>query len=239
MARRRVFCFPYAGGGASVYRGWGADLPEGVELLAAQLPGREDRLAEPPLEDWDLLVSSTVDALMPHTGLPFGLFGHSMGAVLAFDVARRLQHRGGPTPGCLLLSGRSPFPVPAAGADRLADLPDEDLLARLHERYGSPASNALAHPEVRALALPALRADVRLLEAYRKSEGPLLECPIVALGGEDDASVTPRDLDGWRSETRAAFRARLFTGDHFFLESARSELLAEIARALLPAEAAS
>jgi surfactin synthase thioesterase subunit len=112
-------------------------------------------------------------------------------------------------------------------------------LAGLHGRYGSPASNALAHPEVRALALPALRADVGLLEAYRKSEGPLLECPIVALGGEEDASVRPRDLDGWRSETRGAFRVRLFAGDHFFLEAARSELLAEIARALLPGETVS
>lgn len=240
MARTRLFCFPYAGAGASVYRRWATRLPKSVEVLAAQLPGREDRIGEPTVDDWETLVSSVIESLGPHSGLRYALFGHSMGAVVAFEVARALRKAGRPGPAHLFVSGRRPGSGAGNEGAPLAGLPDADLVRALERTYGSIASSpALAHPEVRELTLPVLRADVALLERYLHREEPPLGCPLTAYGGQADPSVSPEQLQGWQSETSAAFRSRAFPGGHFFVESSVDALLVDIAQTLGREEAAS
>lgn len=228
----RLFCFPAAGGGAAAFRGWADRLPPGILVCPARLPGRESRLAEPPLRHMEPLVTALGEAIADYLDLPFALFGHSMGAVIAFELARLLRDRGKPAPAALLVSGAR------APRFRLGHVPPpepapEEFLRELERLEGLPPELRV-NQELLRVVLPALQADAALYRGYVYREAPPLACPIRAYGGTEDPNVTPAQLEVWRQETVGDFRMRLFPGGHFFLDTARDEFLAALSADLAP-----
>jgi medium-chain acyl-[acyl-carrier-protein] hydrolase len=216
-AKLRLFCFPYAGGNAAIFRTW--VLPE-VEVYAIQLPGRSDRLSEPPFTQLMPLVNALAPILVPYCDRPYAFFGHSMGALLAFELARRYS------PQHLWVSGRRAPQVD--NSQVLHTLSDAAFLAELRAMNGTP-SQVLENAELMQIFLPILRADFSVCETYRYEEKMLLDCPISAFGGVDDATEPPLLLEGWRSQTRGDFSLHLLSGDHFFLQTQQQALLAQLA----------
>lgn len=229
----RLFCFAHAGAGASVFRLWPQGLPSEVEVCAIQLPGRETRLHEPPMRELPAIVEALVAALRSELDRPFALFGHSMGAVLACELARALETGAGPSPSHLIVSGRRGPQVPDRDPP-LHGLHDAAFVAELNRRYGGIPAEVMQHEELLRLLLPALRADLQAIETHRPPPRPPLAVPISALGGSDDPRATHDDLEAWRRETSGAFRTRVFAGDHFYLQQRRPELLADLAVTLAP-----
>lgn len=218
-----VFCLPYAGAGASAYRGWAAAAPAGMAICPVQLPGREQRLRETPLRRVDALVEAIDVALRPCLDRPFVIFGHSMGALLAYEWARRLSAQpDGPRPAHLCVSGRS-APHLAWLRPPVHALPDSEFLVELRRLRGTPDS-VLAHTELMHLLLPTLRADFECVETYRWHEGPPLPMPLTVCGGMDD-DVTEADLNAWRTLSLAETTVHRFVGDHFFLHQHRDDLI--------------
>jgi medium-chain acyl-[acyl-carrier-protein] hydrolase len=235
----RMFCFPYAGGGASVYRGWGASLPADVELCPVQLPGRESRMREQPFDRPEPMVLALADALKPYMDMPFLFFGHSMGAMLSFELSRELRRRGQALPLHVFVSGRRAPQMPAR-EEPIHDLPEPEFLAKLRELNGTP-EEVLQHEELMRLLIPILRADFAINETYAYTPEEPLECGLSAFGGLGDEDVTREDVAGWREHTSGRFRMRMLPGDHFFLHGSKdlvleavSRDLAEIAAAALP-----
>jgi medium-chain acyl-[acyl-carrier-protein] hydrolase len=229
-ARLRVFCFPYAGGGASAYRGWAAALPSDVEVCPVQLPGRESRLREPAYERVEPLIQALADVLALHSDLPFVFFGHSMGALISFELARELRRRGSAGPLHLFVSARRAPQVPAR-EENIHDLPEPQFVAKLRELNGTP-EEVLQHAELMRLLLPVLRADFAVNEAYTFQPEEPLEAGISAFGGLGDVEVTRDDLAGWSVHTRGTFRLRMLPGDHFFLHTGRDLIAESMARDL-------
>lgn len=231
----RLFCFPYAGGAASVYRTWPAGLPAPVELCPIQLPGRGSRFREAPFRLIGDLVSAAANALGPSLDLPFAFFGHSMGALVAFELTRELRRRGGPMPALLAVSGH-PAPQRPDPDAPIGHLQDAEFLHELRTRYDGIPPEVLAEEELLQLLLPALRADILVMESYSYRDEPPLGCPISCYGGEEDGHVAREDLDAWREQTSEHCAVRLFPGGHFFVESARDAVLetlsGELARCL-------
>lgn len=219
----RMFCFPYAGGGASMFRSWAESKAlRDVEVCAVQLPGREARIAEAPIGDLSRLMCLLCDVLEPWLDRPFLLFGHSVGALVSFELARELRRRGGIEPRHLFVSA---CPAPhLRNSERMCDLPDNDFLDRLYRFNGTPP-DVLNHPELMQLMLPTLRADFALRDRYVYRDEPPLNCSITAFGGMNDQHVSGADLRAWRRHTRERFQLWLFQGDHFFLKSAQETML--------------
>lgn len=229
-ARLRLFCFPYAGGGAAAYFGWGEVLPRTVELCAVQPPGREGRIAERPFDRVPPLVDALARELAPWLDRPFAFFGHSLGAVVAFELARRLRRDGRHAPLHLFASGR---PAPHLPDDEppLHALPDDELLVELRRLRGTP-DEVLQNTELMELLLPLLRADFAASETYVCAPEPPLVVPISAYGGREDVDVPEERLAAWREQTTAAFRHVMFPGDHFFQVENRDLVLEELSREL-------
>ncbi|MDE3090694.1 MAG: thioesterase, partial [Chloroflexota bacterium] len=202
-ARLRLFCFPYAGGGAMIYRAWHQHLPANIEVCAVQLPGREDRIRERPFTNLVELVQALLPHLLPYLDKPFAFFGHSMGALIGYELAQQLAQQPGQVPRCLFVSGRrAPF-LPER-ARLLHTLPtDEILLAELQRRYNNIPAPIFEDAELRALFAPLLRADAALAETYQCPASTSLPCPIVALGGDSDPLVSLAELQGWQTLTQA------------------------------------
>jgi medium-chain acyl-[acyl-carrier-protein] hydrolase len=226
QAQLRLFCFPYAGGSASIYRAWPDDLPRTIEVCAVALPGRGGRLLEAPFHNLLPMVRALSDAIVPYLDRPFAFFGHSMGALVAFELARHLRRQRRPTPIHLFVSGRSAPQLrrPGSGIHRL---PRKAFVEGLRVLNGTPPE-VLQSEEMLEMLLPALLADFTACAEYVYTGDAPLECPISAYGGRDDPEVTEDELRAWRDQTLRPFTMRLFEGDHFFLRSASADVLATI-----------
>ena len=208
----RLVCFPYAGGSLGAFRPWKFSVEPWLALFGAEYPGHGYRIGEPFAAGIDALAAEVAEVLVEDDALPTVLFGHSMGALVAFEVAHRLAGSGAAAQ-MLIISGCG---NPDARPGRLiADLPEEAFIAQV-KRFDGVPEGALEHEELRQLALPILRADFRAYETYRRSEQDPLCCPILALGGAQDPSVPVDALDEWRRETTAAFECIVLPGRHFF-----------------------
>ena len=214
----RLFFFPHAGGSAASFRGWPAHLPMDAACYAIQLPGRGDRLREPPFTALTALVDNLAIEMQPWLQPPFVFFGHSMGALIAFELTRRLQAMRVPTPVHLFVSGRG-TPDRRSTRRRLYDLPDEELIEEVDRLGGLPGS-VRADAELMHLLLPTMRADFSVTQTYVFAPGPPLECPITALGGTHDPDVGIDQIAGWRDHTTRTFTMHVIEGDHFFVDSA-------------------
>jgi surfactin synthase thioesterase subunit len=215
-ARIRLICFPHAGGSATSYHALSVALPPTVEVLAVQYPGRQDRRAEACIDN----ISELVDRLLPALTAgaddrPLALFGHSMGATLAFEVARRLQERAGALhPVTVFLSGRrSPH---SRRSEQIHLRDDQGILREVQLLDGSTAA-ALSDPDILQMVMPALRSDYRAAETHVHVPGPPLRCPVVALTGDADPRTSVEEVEGWREYTEGPFAVRVFKGGHFFL----------------------
>jgi medium-chain acyl-[acyl-carrier-protein] hydrolase len=229
-AAMRLFCLPYAGGGAALFAPWAGALPETIELVAVQPPGRAERMLDPPHAAMASLIEALLAALAPLLDRPFALFGHSMGALVSFELARALRRAGGPAPARLIVSGHRAPQLPCARPPTHR-LPEHEFLAELRRLNGTPPE-VLAHHELMQLLIPLLRADFAVCETYTYAEAPPLDCPILTLGGLADAHVARADLEAWRPQTRAGFALRMLPGDHFFLNAERHLLLRLLAQEL-------
>jgi medium-chain acyl-[acyl-carrier-protein] hydrolase len=230
-ARLRLFCFPYSGAGASIYYRWNGQLPAGIDLCPVELPGRGSRLSEPPFSRIEPLAAAAAEALLPYLDRPFALFGHSMGALACFELARLLRRHHGLQPVRLIASGH-PAPHVPDREPPIHALPEPEFVAKLRALGGTP-EEVLANAELRALILPILRADFSACETYTYEPEAPLDCPISAYGGLEDREVPSEELSAWRSQTSGLFTSRLFPGNHFFIHSAQPLLLRSIARDLL------
>ncbi|QRK05974.1 thioesterase [Archangium violaceum] len=221
-ARLRVFCFPYAGGGASVYNGWGAALPAGVELVSVQLPGRERRIMEPPFRQIPPLLDALEPALAPLLDKPFVFFGYSMGTRIALALAQRWQVRGAPLPLGMVMA--------AAGAPHRAresrDALDDAAFVELLRKYEGTPAEVFAHKELLEMILPSLRADFSIADGMLPAVP--VRCPLSAFGALEDPHVPLSELEYWRELTTGEFRFRHFPGKHFFMRTAREPLLAAL-----------
>ena len=225
-ARLRLICLPWAGGGASGYRDWPSHLPDDVEVVAVQLPGRESRLAEPPVSSMEPLVARLAVGILGRLDRPFALFGHSMGALIAFELAGRLRSMGR-EPVHLLVSGARAPHLPSRWRDRHTS-PDREFVSTVRELGGTPPE-VLDDPDLLDLVLPALRADFALVETYTPRAGPLLRCPVSAFGGVEDDDVGRDDLAAWSRHTTGPSRTHLLPGGHFYVNSSRESLLRIVA----------
>lgn len=222
-ARLRLVCMPNAGGGASFYHRWSEGLPSDVEVLAIQYPGRQERSKEPPCESMEDLVAAITEALRPMSDLPVALFGHSIGASVAYEVACRLEAMGDFVVALLVVSAaRPPTESPYEGVQKS----DDDLIREV-VRYGGVDPEVFEDEELRALALPNLRADFRLREGYMPT-GHRLSAPIIAYLGEHDQELTPAEVGEWGAITEGEFALRMFPGGHFYLVEHRDEVLADL-----------
>lgn len=229
----RLLCFPNAGAGAGAFRRFAEPLAPYAELRVVRLPGREQRINEPPHERLETLLTELTDTLQPDLRTPPGqrlaFFGHSMGALVAFELTRRLRAAGHRLPDALLVSGgRAPHVPPPADWVTMHTLTDGDFLRRLPSYGGTPAE-LLRQPELLRLFLPTLRADFAVVETYRYRPGEPLDIPVAAYGGGDDAEAPIEAMAGWREQTTAAFRHRVFPGGHFYL----AERVDELARTIV------
>lgn len=222
-AKLRLFCFPFAGGGASAFRGWTEHLPPGIALVPARLPGRETRLAEASFDSMGPLIEALSEAISPQLEKPFAFFGHSLGAVIAFELTRWLRTRGRPLPTALFVSGarapqfrRGHVPPPPPS--------DDDLLQELERLEGIPR-DLLENQELLQLALPVLRADTAIYRNYIYTEGAPLECDIRAYGGNDDRRISRSEIEAWSEQTTRSFSCAMFPGGHFFIRSDEAEFL--------------
>lgn len=221
--RLRLFCFPHAGAGASLFYDWPRHLPPQVEIYPVQLPGRENRYFEPAFTRLLPLARELALQLLPYLNKPFALFGHSMGALIGFEVVRQLRRQNNLLPVCLFVSG-SRAPQMPARLPLLHLLPDSVLVEELRRLGGTPEP-VLQNAELMRLMLPLLRSDLAVYETYEFLYEEPLGCPIYAFGGSQDPVVGRYELAAWRDQTHSRFGLRMLPGDHFFSRSALTCLL--------------
>lgn len=226
-ARVRLLGVPNAGAGALTFRDWPKALP-GVDLALAHLPGRDGRRHEPLPTSITDVAAAIARALLDLAPLPTAIFGHSMGALVGFEVARALQ-AAGRGPAGLVVSGRRAPSRPATATDVSALASDDEFLGALHERYGGVPDVIWSDEDLRAMWVPTVRADMAMVHRYRREPGRVLTCPIWSYGGRDDRQTSEAELADWKNETTGPFTLRWFTGGHFFIESAKPDVLDALA----------
>lgn len=229
-ANIRLFCFPYAGGGITTFRSWQSLLPESIDVALVQLPGRAERLSEPPLEGLSEIVETMAREIVHYFDKPFAFFGHSMGGLISFELARWLRRNHKTMPVHLFVSGLRAPQVPEL-AEPTWNLPEQEFIERVRQLNGTPP-DVLNHPELMQLMIPLLRADFAVCETYQYHDEPPLECPVTVFGGVDDVEVRFEDLEPWREQTTSACRVHMLPGDHFFVQTAQAEIAQVIVREL-------
>ncbi|MGW0770460.1 thioesterase II family protein [Streptomyces sp. NPDC002676] len=218
----RLFCFPHAGGAATSYFSWGAALPGDTEVLALQYPGRQDRGSEPHLRSLPELADRIHAAVRPLLDAPFAFFGHSMGAVLAYEVARRLDREEGAVPAHLFVSGRR---APSRFRHEELHRASRAVFVEQMRVLGGTDPRILADQELLDMVLPTVRADYEAIETYRFEPGPPLSCDITALTGDRDPKAAIDEVAAWADHTLGRFDLRVFPGGHFYLEDCRAGVL--------------
>ncbi|MEM8778242.1 MAG: beta-ketoacyl synthase N-terminal-like domain-containing protein [Cyanobacteria bacterium P01_G01_bin.49] len=226
--RLRLFCFPYAGGGASIFQSWSQFFSPDIEICPIQLPGRENRSQEPLLTRLKPLIETLTCVIQPYLDCPFAFFGHSMGALLSFELARELRRQNKPSPVCLFVSSsRAPqipdFDLPL---HTLEDAKFQDAL----QKFQGITEETWQHPQFKQQFLPILRADFAILETYLYASGNPLDCPIYAFGGREDQKISQQHMDSWRQQTNQGFMLKLFSGGHFFFQQEQSAMLQVVAK---------
>lgn len=212
----RLVCLPYAGGGLAVFHRWRSVLPPRVDLVPLCLPGHDGRLAESPRTDLSALVCELADDLQPALDRAYVLVGHSLGAWIAFELARELRRRNLPQPELLIVAAARP-PHAELPQSPLHLLPDDKFIAAIEQRYDGIPPAIAGNAELLQLLLPVLRADIQMVETYRYAVEPPLDVEILALGGTDDPAVSAAQLADWRRHTSRNCSVRQFPGGHFFL----------------------
>jgi pyochelin biosynthetic protein PchC len=225
----RLVCFPHAGGSASYYFPMSASMPPGIDVMAVQYPGRQDRRHEPLVDNISDLAEEVCKALDGTLDGPFAFFGHSMGAILAFEVAQRIQQRKGLSPVCFFASGRRAPSRQRSGSVHLLD--DAGLLAELRN-VGGTDRRLLQGDELMATILPAIRNDYRAIESYAWTPAPPLKCPATVLVGGSDPQTTLDEAAAWREHFTGSFDLQAFPGGHFYLEAASAKVIELISAAL-------
>ena len=223
-AQLRLVCLPYAGGSARIFRDWPGKLS--VDICAVQPPGRENRLIEPPFTSASLFATALADQLDKLRPMPTVLFGHSMGALLAFETACELERRSADGLMGLIVSS-SNAPQLQNVEERLSELDDQALIEHIRELDGTP-EEVLGNADLMHLCLPTIRADFSLCESYRMGGGakPVVRAPIYALGASGDDMVPAHGIEAWRMRAGGSFRSLLVEGDHFFIDRRPGEFLA-------------
>jgi medium-chain acyl-[acyl-carrier-protein] hydrolase len=228
----QLFCFPNAGAGGSAFRGWAEGCHPELEITWVLFPGRDGRVWKTPYTNIHELVPVLVDALQVSSDRNFVFYGHSLGAKIAFEAARELRRRGLPGPSHLFVGAchapQLPWPHPSVHL-----LEDGRFIQEMQTRYGGIPIQVIKDAELRALLIPLLKADVRLVETYHYRPEPPLDCPITAFGGSADNTVERPAIEAWKQQTTSTFQLHIMPGDHFFLQSARDRLLATMAAELL------
>ncbi len=222
----RMFCFPYAGGGASIYRTWGQSLKGKADIYAVQLPGREERIAHPRYYSIPRLVQAILDEQRDWFDRPYVLFGHSMGAKIVFELARRMQDAGRPPEMVFVSASRSPAAPPLR---QIHALPEDLFIEELRNLAGTP-EEILRDKGFMQLFLPLLRADFTMDETYASTA--VLDIPAVLVGGTTDAEAGPEDLDMWRKVFSGPVARHLVEGGHFFIRERQSDVLLAVCREL-------
>lgn len=219
----KLFCFPHAGGTAALFRDWNRALAPMIEVCPVEFPGHASRFNERAFDSIEPLVDCLFKDIKKCADAPIALFGHSMGAIVAFELALRFQSHWERELGILIVSGCG---TPAAGTTRRAihDLPDAEFIEELKLLNGTP-SEVLGDQELLSSLFPVIRSDFRLMHSYRYTPMSSLACPIIVLGGTEDTEVLPEQLSGWSELTTGRCLVELFPGDHFFLRNCESELL--------------
>ena len=216
----------------SAFSTWSRELPADVsgdvEVWAIGLPGRESRVREPPFTDMAPLIADVIGFITSRLTSPYMFFGHSMGALISFEVARAMRAAAGDGPAHIVVSAHRAPHLPYRHR-RIHDRGDEEIVARL-KRLGGAAEAALSDRELRNLVLPTIRADLAMCERYVYEDGDPLMCSLTAFAGSDDAEVSREEIAAWRSHTRGAFALRVLPGGHFFLDTARALFLRLLAR---------
>ena len=228
----RLICFPYAGGGASAFNDWADLVPDNIELCTVQLPGREERLREPLLNDMSELAEALTQQILAYTDRPFAFLGHSMGAIIAYEVVCRLRAMNAAIPKHLFLSARA-APQLENNSEPMRFLENDQFIDRLHSLYGAVPTAIRQSSELQAIFLPILRADVTLLETHIDVSPPPLDCSITVFGGAGDPAITAAMLAGWQERTSAKFDQHELPGDHFFIHAQKDAVLSVIIEQLV------
>lgn len=215
--RLSLFCIPYAGGNASIYKDWTPAAPEGVEVCPVELPGRGRLFKQPFADSLEVLAETIREAITPYTARPYAIFGHSMGALLAYEVTAQLRSAGHPEPSALFLSGRCP-PFGGRTGTSVSRLPDPQFLEHLRKLAGTP-QEILASEELMQIFLPVLRSDFSLCEEYEPQEAQIFTMPVTVMSGDEDEETSEREMQRWRRVTTGAFTSRRYPGDHFFMKN--------------------
>jgi medium-chain acyl-[acyl-carrier-protein] hydrolase len=213
----RLFCFPYAGGSGDVYRSWRRFLPEELDVCLAHLPGHGGNVGKKPFTSFPALLKEIADRISPLIDIPYVLYGHSMGALISFELARELRLRAGAAPQHLFVSGCNAPQLPRKEPVTFS-LPKDEFLRELRRLKGTPAE-VLENPELMELFMDVLRADFEMVQTYEHIPGEPLSCPITVYGGLADEYVSAAGCQAWKQQTSATCKVRMFKGDHFFIRN--------------------
>lgn len=226
-AKLRFFCFPYAGGGTSIFRDWVNGLPLDVEVCHVQLPGHDTRIREKPFSHLTPLMDTMVPGLLPYLDMPFIFYGHSMGALLCFEASRQLRRQHNLQPKHLFVSG-SRAPQRPSVLKVTHHLPDQLFINEINKCYKAIPNEILNDREMMQIFLPILKADFSIIETYEYTPDIPLSCPISAFGGLQDEMVSLEDISAWQDQTSSKFILQMIEGEHFFINYKKREILKAI-----------